>query len=177
MIQLTDLSQSGQTHFAKDLFESAFPDEERPPFGELKNRNKEKFHFRVAINETDDGEDPIGILTYWTFDGFVYVEHFAIAEHLRNQGLGKAVFLNFLSQQKEQIVLEVERPYNEESENRIEFYKRMGLISNPYDYLQPSYRGDQVTVPMIIMTKYEIDEEEFAEIREVLYSEVYKNRP
>ena len=89
MIQLTDLSQSDHTHFAKDLFESAFPDEERPPFGELKHRNTALFHFMVATNQTDDGDDPVGILTYWTFDEFVYIEHFAIAEELRNQGLGK----------------------------------------------------------------------------------------
>lgn len=178
MIQLTDLSESGHPHFAKDLFESAFPDEERPPFGELKHRNKQKFHFMVATNESDDGDDEfVGILTYWNFDEFVYVEHFAIDEDLRNLGLGKAVFLNFLSQQTQQVVLEVELPHNEESEHRIEFYSSMGLFSNPQEYIQPSYRGDQVTVPMMIMTKYEIDDEEFDEIREILYREVYKCRP
>ncbi len=177
MIQLTDLSQSDHAHFAKDLFESAFPDEERPPFGELKHRNTALFHFMVATNQTDDGDDPVGILTYWTFDEFVYIEHFAIAEQLRNQGLGKVVFLNFLSQQTQQIVLEVEKPHDEVSENRIEFYSSMGLITNPFDYLQPSYRGDQVTVPMIIMTKYEINDEEFEEIRDILYRQVYKSKP
>jgi hypothetical protein len=63
------------------------------------------------------------------------------------------------------------------SENRIEFYSSMGLISNPFNYLQPSYHGDQVTVPMIIMTKYEIDDEEYAEICDILYREVYKCKP
>ena len=172
MIQLTDLSQSGHPHFAKDLFESAFPDEERPPFGELKNRDTNKFHFMVATN--DDGDEPIGILTYWTFDDLIYIEHFAIDEDLRNQGLGKAVFLNFLSQQTRQVVLEVEHPHDETSENRLEFYSSMGLYSNPQDYLQPSYHGDQVTVPMIIMSKYELDDDEFTEIRDLLYREVYK---
>ena len=141
MIQLTDLSQSDHPHFAKDLFESAFPDEERPPFGELKNRNTDKFHFMVATN--DDGDEPIGILTYWTFDDFVYIEHFAIDEDLRNQGLGKAVFLNFLSQQTQQVVLEVEHPHDETSEHRVEFYSSMGLYTNPQDNLQPAYHGDQ----------------------------------
>ena len=177
MIQFTDLSQSDHPHFAKDLFESAFPDEERPPFGELKNRNKDKFHFLVATNENDDGDEPVGILTYWTFDDLVYVEHFAIDEDLRNQGLGKAVFLNFLSQQTDQVVLEVEHPHDEVSDHRVEFYSSMGLFINPQDYLQPSYHGDQVTVPMIIMSKYELDDDEFEEIRDILYREVYKCKP
>ncbi len=177
MITLTDLSQSDHSHFAKDLFESAFPDEERPPFGALKNRNTEKFHFMVATNENEDGDEPIGILSYWTFDDLVYIEHFAIDEDLRNQGLGKAVFLNFLSQQTSQVVLEVEYPHDETSEHRVEFYASMGLFQNPQDYLQPSYHGDQVTVPMIIMSKYELDDDEFDEIRDILYDEVYKCRP
>lgn len=178
MIQLTDLSDSGHPHYAKDLFESAFPDEERPPFGELKRRNKQKFHFLVATNESDEGDDEfVGILTYWTFAEFVYIEHFAIHEDLRNLGLGKAVFLNFLSQQTQQIVLEVELPHDETSEHRIEFYSSMGLFSNPQTYIQPPYKKGQPTVPMMIMTKYEIDDEEFAEIREILYREVYKCKP
>lgn len=177
MIQLTELSQSDHPHAARDLFESAFPDEERPPFGELKHRNKQKFHFMVATNESDESDEFVGILSYWTFEEFVYIEHFAIDEDLRNQGLGKAVFLNFLSQQTQQVVLEVEHPHDEISDHRIDFYSSMGLFTNPQDYLQPSYHGDQVTVPMIIMTKYEIDDDEFAEIRDKLYAEVYKCKP
>lgn len=130
----------------------------------------------VATNGSDQGE-PVGILTYWTFDDLVYIEHFAIDEELRNQGLGKAVFLNFLSQQTQQVVLEIEHPHDEASEHRLEFYASMGLFQNPQDYLQPSYHGDQVTVPMIIMSKYELDDDEFEEIRELLYREVYKCRP
>lgn len=172
MIQLTEYSESDHPHFAKDLFESAFPDEERPPFGELKHRDKNKYHFMVATTDGDD--DPVGILTYWTFEEFVYIEHFAIDEGLRNQGLGKAVFLNFLSQQTQQVVFEVEVPHDEISEHRLEFYASMGLFQNPQEYVQPSYHGDEVTVPMIVMTKYELDDDEFAEIRGVLYREVYK---
>ena len=171
MIQLTDLSQSGHPHFAKDLFESAFPDEERPPFGELKNRDTNKFHFMVATN--DDGDEPIGILTYWTFDDLIYIEHFAIDEDLRNQGLGKAVFLNFLSQQQEQVVLEIELPNTEEADHRLEFYASMGFFQNPQPYEQPSYHNDGRTVPMILMSKYELDDDEFCEIRDLLYHEVY----
>ena len=175
MIELTDLAQSDHPHFAKDLFESAFPDDERPPFTELKHRDKDKFHFLVAT--IDDGEEPIGILTYWDFEEMIYIEHFAIDEELRNQGLGKAVFLNFISQQKKQIILEVERPHDETSEHRIEFYASMGLFQNPQEYLQPPYRKGKKTVPMIVMSKYELDDEEFDEIREIIYREVYKCDP
>lgn len=169
MITFTNLADSDHSHFAQELFEEAFPEQERPPFSSLRHRDAGKFHFLVAEN----GDDPIGILTYWTFDDLVYVEHFAIAEELRNQGLGKAVFLNFLSQQTEQVVLEVELPNTEEADHRVEFYASIGFFSNPQPYIQPSYHNDDRSVPMLIMSKYELDDDEFEEIKQLLYREVY----
>lgn len=169
MITLTPLEDSDHPHFAEDLFESAFPETERPDFDDLKKRPL-NFHFMVATND----DEPIGILTYWTFEEFVYVEHFAIDEELRNNGFGKAVFLNFMTQHGGQVVMEVELPHDETSEYRVEFYASMGLYQNPYDYYQPSYHGDDRTVPMMIMSKMELDDDEFEEMRKILYKEVYK---
>lgn len=171
MIKFTPLADSDHPHFARDLFESAFPEEERPPFGRLKKRNTERFHFLVATSSDDD--EPIGILSYWDFPEFTYIEHFAIAEELRNQGLGKAVFLNFISQLTQQVILEVELPHDEASEHRIEFYASMGFGQNPHSYVQPSYHHDNTRVPMMIMSKLPLDDEEFAEITRQLYHDVY----
>ena len=169
MITFTTLAESDHSHFAESLFEEAFPEQERPPFSSLRHRDAGKFHFLVAEN----GDDPVGILTYWTFEDLVYIEHFAIAEELRNLGLGKATFLSFLSQQTEQVVLEVETPVTEEAEHRIEFYASMGLFCNPQQYVQPPYHKGGKEVDMIIMSKYELDDDEFSEIRDLLYREVY----
>lgn len=175
MIIFTKLADSDHPHFAQDLFEDAFPKEERPPFASLKHRDGAKFHFLVASNGDGDGDQgyPVGILTYWNFEDFVYVEHFAIASELRNQGFGKAVFLDFMMQQSEQVVLEVEMPHDEQSEHRIEFYSSMGLFRNVQQYEQPSYYGLDSVIPMIIMSKYELDDDEFLGVKDVLYSEVY----
>lgn len=169
MITFTNIAESDHSHFAQELFEEAFPEQERPPFSSLRYRDTEQFHFLIAEN----GDEPVGILTYWTFDDLIYVEHFAIDQELRGQGLGKAVFLNFLSQQTEQVVLEVELPNTEEADHRIEFYASMGFFQNPQEYLQPSYHNDDRSVPMILMSKYELDNDEFCEIRDLLYSKVY----
>ena len=174
MITLTDLADSDHPRFAQDLFEDAFPEEERPPFSTLKHRDSARFHFLVASNgDGDEQGDPIGILSYWTFDDFVYVEHFAIDEDLRDQGLGKVVFLNFLSQQTQQVLFEVELPHDETSEHRIEFYASMGLFQNSQPYEQPSYHGNNSRIPMLIMSKYELDDEEFEEMRRIIYENVY----
>lgn len=171
MIKFTPLADSEHPHFARDLFESAFPEEERPPFGRLKKRDTKRFHFLVATSADDD--EPIGILSYWDFPEFTYIEHFAIAEPLRDQGLGKAVFLNFISQLTQQVILEVELPHDEASEHRIEFYASMGFGQNPQPYEQPSYHHDNTRVPMMIMSKLPLDDEGFDEVRRQLHHDVY----
>ena len=78
MITFKTLAESDHPHFAQSLFEEAFPEQERPPFSSLRHRDAGKFHFLVAEN----GDEPVGILTYWTFEDLVYIEHFAIDEDL-----------------------------------------------------------------------------------------------
>jgi len=174
MIQFTELSESGHTHYAKDLFESAFPKEERPPFATVRDREHPNFHFLVASLGDDE---PVGILTYWTFDEFVYIEHFAIDSEHRNMGFGKACMLELMNQYPDQVLFEIEMPNTEEAEHRLEFYTDLGFTQNANDYIQPSYYGKGLEVPMIIMSKYELDDEEFEEVRNILYKEVYDFTP
>lgn len=170
MIQLTNLSASGHNHFAKDLFESAFPREERPPFAAVRDREQENFHFLVA---TIDDDEPVGILSYWTFPEFTYIEHFAIHEDYRDKGFGKACMLEFMNQYPDQMLFEVEMPNTDQAERRMEFYTDLGFQQNPNEYMQPSYYGKGLAVEMTIMSKYELDDEEFDEVRNILYHEVY----
>ena len=110
MIQFEPLSESRHHHFAKELFESAFPEEERPPFSSLEDRD-DRFHFLVAILD----DEPLGILTYWVFEEFAYIEHFAIDREYRGRGLGKATMLAFLAHHSDQVVLETELPSTEQA--------------------------------------------------------------
>ena len=170
MIDFVPLSESGHNHFAKELFETAFPEEERPPYAAVKNREQPNFHFLVA---TIDDDEPIGILTYWEFAEFAYIEHFAIEEEFRNKGFGKGCILDFMLKHPDQVVLEIEKPVNEEAEHRLEFYTDLGFTQNPQEYIQPPYRKNGKPVPMIVMSKYELDDGEFEEVRQQLYREVY----
>lgn len=169
MIEYIPLSESGENHFAKELFESAFPENERPSFSRIKDREEENFHFLVA--SIDD--EPIGILSYWEFEEFSYIEHFAIAKDVRNRGLGKAAILDFMMQHPNQVVLEAETPVSEQAERRLEFYTDLGFTQCSQEYWQPSYREQKLQVPMLLMTRYELDDEEFEEVREILYKTVY----
>ena len=178
MIEFTELSESRQRRFAEELFEDSFPLSERPKFDDVEDLEEKNFHFLVVTND----DEPIGIFTYWEFPEFNYIEHFAITPELRGQGMGKATMLNFMLQHPEQVVLEIEEPNTEQAEHRLEFYTDLGFTRQSQDYVQPSYHAKKTpAIPMIIMTKYELDDGEFEEVREILYHAVYhcdpKNAP
>ena len=70
---------------------------------------------------------PVGFITYWDFDSFYYVEHFATNPALRNGGYGKRTLEYLCNYLKHPIVLEVERPVEEMAKRRISFYQRQGF--------------------------------------------------
>ena len=168
MIEFKEISADNLC-FAKNVFETSFPIEERPLFDTILHaRNKTIFHFNVVYLNGN----PVGIFSYWTFDKFTYVEHFAVGEQYRNNGVGQRIMKHFLLHIT-QVVLEVEMPTTAMAQRRIEFYKRLGFAPNPYSYIQPSYHNDDNSLPMIIMSLLPLSDESFAEVKQCLYTEVY----
>lgn len=135
-----------------ELLEAAFPPIERRPTLLWKELMTEQPLFRaMAIVEEDRF---CGLLTYWNFDTFLYVEHFAIAEHLRNGGYGKKALETFLREHRQDnVVLEVELPEDELACRRIGFYRRNGFhLIEERDYLQPPYTAGFEPMPLKLMT-------------------------
>ena len=60
----------------KDLYESAFPSDERREFGEFKQIMTENEHFHVYAFLEDNHF--AGFITFWEWDEFCYGEHFAV---------------------------------------------------------------------------------------------------
>ena len=156
--------------FAKSLLESAFPAEERPSFEAMERRSDE---YRLCVVQKDAKN--IGIFCYWNFGNTIYIEHFAISEPLRNNGLGGEVLDTFLSQLNSgmQVVLEAEHPDNPLAQRRIEFYKRHGFTANAFEYLQPPYHAGDGFLPMLLLSRNLLNEREYEEIKDVLYKKVY----
>jgi RimJ/RimL family protein N-acetyltransferase len=116
----------------------------------------------------------IGFITGWIFDAFVYVEHFAIDETVRNGGFGAVAMKQFIAQARRPVVLEVELPTDELSRRRIGFYERLGFIPDNHAYLQPPYNKGDSWLPMRLMTCGRIDlGKSFDDIKACLYKEVY----
>ena len=161
--------------FVEKLLQSAFPKDERRDDAQQRaytDRNP-KFHCLLIR----DFDQPVGLLTYWDFADFVYIEHFAIHENLRNGGLGQQAMRMFLQQTELPVVLEVEMPHTKRdmTRRRIAFYRRQGFSLRRMTYRQPPYREGDGWLPMKIMSTGSAKKwlPMTETVRDTIYREVY----
>lgn len=126
-------------------------------FEERKNKNNELETFKnnnFNPNFIYDNNKLIGYICYWDFDEFIFIEHFAILKDLRNKHLGTKFLKKFIENNNKLILIEVEKPVDEVTTKRINFYKYLGFIINDYNYIQPSYheKSSNSNIPMLILT-------------------------
>lgn len=156
--------------FIVRLLTNTFPPAERRPIPDLANliRKRANFHCRLILA---DGK-PVGLLNWWHFEKFNFLEHFALAPCARNKGLGAAALQNILLCGS--LLLEVERPDSVLKRRRIAFYERNGLrLWDDAPYIQPPYTPGQEPVPMSLMASPELQRSQAEECISILYKNVY----
>lgn len=142
-------SQSeGDLLSVKNLYENSFPSEERRDHSQLVQLLSNS---SCHINHIYQNDVLAGLITYWYFSEFVYVEHFAIMPHLRSKGVGKKVVRKLLSSTTKPVLIEVEPPVNYQEQRRIEFYSNLGFTLLDKAYVQPSYDGVKPKVELRLM--------------------------
>lgn len=120
---------------AMEIYRRSFP---------YKEQRSEEDHIRALADPAFRaegiwrGDEFVGILYYWHTDEWDYVEHLAICASLRGQNLGSEVFGTFCRDRR--IILEIDPPVDEISIRRLHFYRRLGFVENPHEYIHPSYR-------------------------------------
>ena len=156
--------------FSEKLLVESFPSDEYRSIEEQRTfvKERENFHMNIIYSSTT----PLGIISYWKFDTFTYVEHFAMLHALRNCGYGAAA-IKKLIEKEQNIVLEVEKPTDEISRRRIAFYQRCGLTLCEKEYIQPAYRADSNEIPMHLMSCAVETDKNFEHIKSTIYREVY----
>ncbi len=168
-IQITDKTK---LDFIERLYIESFPVNERRSVEAFRKLLKENPDFTVCL--VRDKDVKVGFLTYWTFDNFIYAEHFAISSEFRNGGYGKQVMDAFIQQTTLPLILEVELPESGMAERRIGFYKRIGFRLWDIEYEQPPYEKAFGPVPMKLMTYRTIDlDKVFKEVKSEIYRKVY----
>ncbi len=156
-----------------EKMESAFPYEERRDFIDQKEcLGKKYFNFF----EIFDGENPVGFISPWVFEGFVYIEHLAIDANKRGGGYGSKTIEEIKKLYNKPIILEAEAPETEQQIKRIKFYERSGFNVNPYPYTQPSYHGGEGVPLKILSYPRPISQEELENFISITKKYVYKAR-
>lgn len=140
----------------KDLYESAFPSDERREFGEFKQIMTENEHFHVYAFLEDNHF--AGFITFWEWDEFCYGEHFAVLPEMRNGGKGSIYLQEITKKLGKPVVLEVEPPTDEMAIRRIGFYERNGFkLWKDITYIQPAYDKTKSSIELKLMTIGDIE--------------------
>ena len=156
--------------FTEELLTASFPTDEYRAIDEQRKNVESNPQFNMNI--IFDNNTPIGLLSYWQFEGYIYIEHFAIHPSKRNEGYGTKVIEQIIDKHRS-IVLEVERATDNVSARRIAFYQRCGLALCSKEYIQPAYRPDSNEVPMHLMYCGLHMDKEFEKIKTTIHQKVY----
>ena len=177
MIQLNPITTSHPDYgFVENLLHASFPFEERRADERQRYNTDHNEKFECFLIIESETSLPIGLITVWNLNGFKYIEHLATSPKHRNKGYGRIIM-----EQLEEIfpqaliILEVERPNENISKRRIEFYKRCGFSLCEKDYIQPSYHGDENGLPLYLMFRGTKNlDTDFERIRDEIYQHVYE---
>ena len=159
--------------FVRGVYIDSFPADERRNFDLVIKLLDESDKFSIDILKRDD--TPIGFITYWIFQDFAYVEHFAIDQSNRGGGAGSNAIKLLLDKIDLPVVLEVEKPETEDAVRRIRFYEKHNFkIWHDVEYIQPAYSPELNSIELKLMTAGELDLVIEAErVISTLHSHVY----
>jgi len=173
MIYQNISSEDSLFNDVSNLYIEAFPKDERRKINDLaKILNKDsRFNIVAILQEASF----TGFISYWHFEKFHYIEHFAIQPDKRNLGLGKlainhikAICSGF------PIIIEVEPDIDSLTHRRIEFYKRSNFdLRTDVKYLQPPYSPEKNPLELNLMTYGKCGKKELQEYAKVIQTEVY----
>lgn len=157
------------------LFECSFVQSELRPYKTMKDLFQQGLFSIYAKYQQNKLQ---GAMIVWELTHCVYLENFAVDETMRGKGLGSNFIEQFCQLYKDQFLfLEVEKPHDEWSRRRIQFYQRKGFLYNDYGYLQPAFRNEDQPVYLMLMTYPQyMDEAQYQTIKKEIMEVVYQQK-
>ena len=128
MIQLTQVHATDIEFlkFIERIYTESFPPDERRDFSDVIRLLEENDDFFIVL--LSDENKAVGFISYWEWNDFSYVEHFAVDSSCRGSGYGATAMTELLKRINNPAVLEVEKPLDDISQRRIRFYERLGFV-------------------------------------------------
>ena len=155
-----------------EIMDASFPDSEMRTYlgqkGLLKNDRYKVFTKKNENNEI------VAFISVWNLPSCTFLEHFAVSEQLRGNGIGSKFFSEVIEQCEGIIFLEVEPPVDTITKKRIKFYERFGFILNDFYYTQPPLRQEFGHMELKVMSyPRAFSEDEFSKYKDEIYKYVY----
>lgn len=145
------------------LYENAFPAcERRGAEQHAEAMQDAAFH---CLHLTD-AQGFVGILSYWQWENLCYVEHLAIIPERRGQGLGHQV----LEHVPAPAILEIEPVVDAATARRLSFYESCGFTRLPQPHVQLAYQSGQPDVPLWLLSRPGMNEQQVAEFETLFLS-------
>ena len=167
--RITDAQDPLLTRLMK-LYVASFPEEERRDPVQLKKMID--LFPEMYVNAVYCDEVLSGLVVYWDFDEFYYMEHLAVFPEMRNRQIGKQILDYWAEHLKKLRILEVEPAEDEMAIRRIGFYNRNGYQVIYQDYIQPSYYKEEEACPLWIMGN--ISHPDIKRFTEIIKKNVYR---
>lgn len=141
MIKLTPFSNLtlAQRLQAWRLYEDSFPHYERRSW-ECQLLTLSDNAFRAEVVVDSQSQMAVALIFYWVDDSMVYIEHIAVSEELRGQGIGAKLIAQLIGCFPDSlIVLEIDPPTDTISVRRLGFYLRLGFLETGISFIHPSF--------------------------------------
>ncbi|WP_291649318.1 GNAT family N-acetyltransferase [Clostridium sp.] len=154
-----------------ELYNSSFPIFERRILSnQIDAIKNDRFNCKTYFED----ETLVGILFYWEYKNYKYIEHFAINEYLRGKKYGSKILQDFCDDNKT-IILEIDPIVDEISKRRLMFYENIGFKLNNIVHIHPPYRkGYKGHNLKVLSYKRKLDLLEYNEFNKFLQDEVMR---
>lgn len=141
------------------IYESSFPQfERRVRADQIRALQDKDYHFNLI---KDTQQQLLGIVLTWQFNGFVYVEHLAIAKEARGQNIGTTTLTYLKNHNHKALLLEIDPPLDSVSIKRKQFYEKAGFVDTGMEYTHYSYQQQPRPHSLKIMAFPALAKQEF----------------
>lgn len=156
---------------AMKIYESSFPIFEQRTIKDQIEALKDKNFYSTIICENNR---LIGLLFYWKYKKYTYIEHLAISPSLRGQNYGSKILKAFCKD-NENTILEIDNPVDEISIKRLSFYSKLGFKLQEFEHVHPPYRKGYNGHNLKIMSfNRDLSKDEYDEFNSFLKDDVMK---
>lgn len=156
------------------ILEESFPTDEYRTYEEHKALlDRPDYRVYACLQESAI----VAFFGVWDVGAYAFVEHFAVAEPFRNQGLGSRLLQELLTELGKPVCLEAELPLTELACRRLGFYRRNGFYENDCPYIQPPLAPGKQPVPLrLLTTGAPLTATAFRDLKAALWATVYRDK-